>query len=71
LQHVPDWRWMLPQPQGPVEGPHHPGDVSPWYPTMRLFRQRTRGDWAGVFADIAAALALRIETGPMPEGVPA
>ena len=31
-----DWRWFLDR------------DDSPWYPTMRLFRQTTRGEWAGV-----------------------
>jgi tetratricopeptide (TPR) repeat protein len=30
---------------------------APWYPTLRLFRQRTFGDWAPVVADIAGALA--------------
>ena len=44
LKHVPEWRWMLDRPD------------SPWYPTMRLFRQRTKGDWGGVFADIAKAV---------------
>jgi hypothetical protein len=66
LQHVPDWRWMLARPD-------HPGDDPqgcPWYPTMRLFRQATRGDWDGVFAEIAAALALRIETDHAPERAP-
>jgi hypothetical protein len=29
---------------------------SPWYPTMRLFRQRTDGDWNTVFRDIESAL---------------
>jgi hypothetical protein len=38
LQFVPDWRWQL-----------HRSD-SPWYPTMRLFRQHTRGQWWSVFA---------------------
>lgn len=30
---------------------------SPWYPSARVIRQRTPGDWAGVIADTAAALA--------------
>jgi hypothetical protein len=29
---------------------------SPWYPTLRLFRQPVQGDWAGMFADMATAL---------------
>ena len=29
---------------------------SPWYPTMRLFRQDSRGDWQGVFRRIEAAI---------------
>lgn len=45
LQFAADWRWFLDRAE------------SPWYPTMRLFRQKADGDWAGVFADIAAALA--------------
>lgn len=44
LKAVPDWRWMLERRD------------SPWYPTMTLYRQKTRGDWAGVFADIARDL---------------
>ncbi len=44
LQHVPDWRWQL------------DGDTCAWYPSMRLFRQPKRGDWASVFARIAACL---------------
>ncbi|WP_400770468.1 DUF6165 family protein [Methylosinus sporium] len=44
IKHVPDWRWMLDR------------TVSPWYPTMRLFRQQTRDDWSSVFSDIASAL---------------
>ena len=44
LRLVPDWRWLLERSD------------SPWYPTMRLFRQRTDGDWAAVFAAIAQAL---------------
>ena len=44
LKHVPDWRWFLDRRD------------SPWYPSMRLFRQHSHGDWNGVFRDIAAAL---------------
>ncbi len=44
LPVAPDWRWMLAR------------DDSPWYPTMRLFRQASRGDWAGVFARVETAL---------------
>jgi tetratricopeptide (TPR) repeat protein len=45
LQAVPDWRWLTDR------------DDSPWYPTMRLFRQRTPGDWAEVLGRVAAELA--------------
>jgi Flp pilus assembly protein TadD len=44
LRHVPDWRWMLDRSD------------SPWYPTMRLFRQATDGDWQPVFAAMAQAI---------------
>jgi hypothetical protein len=40
LKRVPDWRWLLGR------------DDSPWYPSMKLFRQKTEGDWAGVFAEM-------------------
>jgi Flp pilus assembly protein TadD len=45
LPFSPDWRWLLDRPD------------SPWYPTMRLYRQRTPGDWDDVVARIAADLA--------------
>ncbi|WP_165227247.1 tetratricopeptide repeat protein [Aquisphaera insulae] len=44
LPAVCDWRWMSVR------------DDSPWYPTMRLFRQRTLGDWGDVFQRVADAL---------------
>ncbi|HEX4368859.1 MAG TPA: tetratricopeptide repeat protein [Rhodopila sp.] len=44
LRFVPDWRWMLDRTD------------SPWYPTMRLFRQPSDGDWPPVFAAMARAL---------------
>jgi Flp pilus assembly protein TadD len=45
LPLVPDWRWQLER------------EDSAWYPTMRLFRQCRRGDWADVFHRVAAALS--------------
>jgi Flp pilus assembly protein TadD len=45
LSSVGDWRWL--------DG----RDDSPWYPTMRLFRQTTLGDWDGVFRRMTTALA--------------
>jgi ADP-heptose:LPS heptosyltransferase len=44
LHDDPDWRWMVDR------------DDSPWYPTVRLFRQRTAGDWVDVAARVNAAL---------------
>jgi tetratricopeptide (TPR) repeat protein len=40
LSYAPDWRWMLGR------------DDSPWYPTMRLFRQRRLGEWNDVMAKV-------------------
>ena len=45
LHHTADWRWMRQRAD------------SPWYPTMRLFRQTVPADWGGVFATIAQQLA--------------
>jgi ADP-heptose:LPS heptosyltransferase len=44
LPFVPDWRWLLDR------------DDSPWYPTLRLFRQPQRDDWATAFANIQREL---------------
>jgi hypothetical protein len=44
LPFVPDWRWQLARTD------------TPWYPHMRLFRQRSRGDWVGVMAAMATEL---------------
>jgi hypothetical protein len=46
LQFAPDWRWLIGR------------EDCPWYPSMRLFRQRSRGDWPGVVDQIAGELAL-------------
>jgi Flp pilus assembly protein TadD len=47
LSYAPDWRWLLNRTD------------SPWYPTMRLFRQSRLGQWEDVFAEIAAELRSR------------
>jgi len=67
INHVPDWRWMLDR------------DDSPWYPTVRLFRQPEKGDWKSVFANMERELrallrgpassrtvALRAQARPLP-----
>ncbi len=52
LPHVPDWRWLLER------------EESPWYPTMRLFRQKEAGNWAEVFGRVARLVASRGLTPP-------
>ena len=44
LPFMPDWRWLL-----------HREDT-PWYPSVRLFRQQARGEWAPVLQSISSAL---------------
>jgi hypothetical protein len=44
LNHTPDWRWGA------------EGSTTPWYPTLRLFRQTQAGQWAGPLAAVAQAL---------------
>lgn len=44
LKHDADWRWMAGR------------EDSPWYPTMRLFRQPQPGDWRSVAQDVARSL---------------
>jgi tetratricopeptide (TPR) repeat protein len=48
LPVIPDWRWLLKR------------EDSPWYPTMRLFRQIRDQRWPGVFDRLADALARRV-----------
>ena len=49
LKHVADWRWG------------RSGETTPWYPTLRLFRQPRRGDWDGAFAAVVAAVQGRLD----------
>jgi len=44
LPFAPDWRWMLNR------------NNTPWYPTMRLFRQNRFGDWDSVLVNVEKAL---------------
>jgi hypothetical protein len=50
LKDVPDWRWQLERQD------------SSWYPTMRLFRQKTGGDWGAVFHGMGEALLPLVRT---------
>ena len=57
LSSTPDWRWLIDR------------DDSPWYPTMRLFRQQQLGDWQAVFARMAEELkklvSIKIQPDPI------
>src|SRR5262249_41713734 len=57
LSAAPEWRWLLQR------------EDSPWYPTMRLFRQSKLGEWDDVFARMADELRRRVgasvNTGPI------
>lgn len=44
LRSAPDWRWLLGR------------EDSPWYPSARLFRQRSAGDWPSVVVRVEEAL---------------
>lgn len=44
LPHLPDWRWLLERTD------------TPWYPQMRLWRQKSAGDWDAVLQDLHSAL---------------
>jgi hypothetical protein len=44
LEHAADWRWQ------------HQRNDSPWYPSLRLFRQQQPQDWSGVLGAIRSEL---------------
>jgi hypothetical protein len=48
LRHDPDWRWMQERHD------------TPWYPTMRLFRQQRAGEWSDVIQAVGAELYARM-----------
>lgn len=49
LPSAPDWRWLLER------------EDCPWYPSMRLFRQKEWGNWREVFERMAATLQRHLE----------
>jgi hypothetical protein len=55
LKKVPEWRWGL------------AGDTTFWYSSMRLFRQRERGDWDEVLQRVAEALQQEFTAVKAPE----
>jgi len=44
LPYSPDWRWMLDTGQ------------SPWYPSLRLYRQKTKGIWDDALRQVSTEL---------------
>jgi hypothetical protein len=46
LQHAADWRWMA------------GGTTSPWYPSLRLFRQHLSGDWPDMIEEVRQELRI-------------
>ena len=52
LAALSDWRWLRER------------DDSPWYPTMRLYRQEKLGDWGSVFRRLADDLSRRVQKRP-------
>jgi len=49
LKFVPDWRWLL-----------DTSDTS-WYPSMKLYRQKTLGNWNDVFNEMELKLSLKLK----------
>lgn len=53
LPFVPDWRWLLGR------------EDSPWYPSMRLFRQESPDDWSSVINSVSQELSLLLDSGSL------
>ncbi len=58
LKNTPDWRWQIAE------------TTSPWYPTARLYRQPTPGDWQTVFARMADDVKEFMKAPPAPRPKP-
>jgi tetratricopeptide (TPR) repeat protein len=58
LSYIADWRWLLDRAD------------SPWYPTARLFRQSTRGNWKEVFERMAEELRRLVAAAAAPRKEP-
>jgi hypothetical protein len=52
LKYAPDWRWLLERPD------------TPWYPTMRLYRQRQPDQWEPAFEAVARDLRRLVADSP-------
>jgi hypothetical protein len=50
LPHAPDWRWMTKRHD------------SPWYPSVRIFRQADPGSWEEVVREVASSLYKEVQT---------
>jgi hypothetical protein len=53
LPHLADWRWG------------NEGETTPWYPTARLYRQATAGDWAGLVRRVRSTLGRMMQAEPL------
>jgi Flp pilus assembly protein TadD len=51
LPQPPEWRWLI------------DGEACPWWPSLRLFRQKIWGRWVGAIAEVEQALRARIASG--------
>ena len=49
IRYAPDWRWLLDRSD------------TPWYPTMRIYRQPQPGDWQGLFEQMQQPLQSLVE----------